>query len=224
MQRYQNALRALCQNWGYYPPSITEKAAVFGAIVTVVPLRDVNSANSRVQFYLSLPESTPYPDDGRFVLTTTVGMVALKTCEIIFYSLKGRLARLPRKARPDISSKHIHATAIEHLIKNKPQKVVKGCVRSAEHFRNAWHCMEQQSTSDCVHLSLVTVVEIVHRKRVQTSRELSCATRDVGEYRDEQDILVSILNTYAGGIAVKFKLLKEVHFKLRLPMVMKICR
>eukprot|EP00171_Calliarthron_tuberculosum_P023525 IDg23525t1 len=192
---------------GYYPPCTAEQAAVFGSEIEVEPLdaKHGNGASSRAQFYILRHESAPGADDRRFVLTTPAGMAAFQPCEILFRSLKERLARLPENDTPNVNSEHVHAMAVESLIKNTLKKVVRGCVRSAEHFRTAWLARAQSSNASGIPLSLSTVETLVREHRLQTREMTELALRDVGEYGSELDILVSMLNAYGGGIAVKFQ-------------------
>lgn len=92
-------------------------------------------------------------DKGRYALTTSAEMAALKPCETIFRSLIERLARINSFVAPGGSSKHIHTIGIEKLIQTTPNSVIRGFVRPLKHYINVWIARASASHSSHVLLS-----------------------------------------------------------------------
>lgn len=142
-------------------------------------------ASKRAQYYEMREESGFGTDDSRYVLMTPDGMAAFQPCEFVFSATKFRLARLPIEASTLTSTEHGIKAALEALLKSMPKKVVKGSLRAAEHFREAWLAGSHPSKSGEVSLSLQKVRELIYKNRLQLRSQRPRPNRDVGSYESE---------------------------------------
>lgn len=90
--------------------------------------------------------------------------------------------------------------------------VISGCVRFSEHFRNVSLARAQASWTSGELLSLESFEEIVRDHILIDRRNESRALRDIGDYQGEKDVLISMLNSYAAGITVRFQDMEASHF------------
>lgn len=124
-KQHHKAFRSIFQDWGYYPPSTVEQAALFRNEVNTVPLSAL-CAKRRAQFYFLRRESSFGAGNDIFLLMNSAGMTAYQICEYIFGSLKYRLTRLPTAAAAITTSFHGVKTALEELIIITSKNVVTG--------------------------------------------------------------------------------------------------
>lgn len=114
------------------------------------------------------------------------------------------MARLPLAASNATTTIHGVKTALELLITSTPKNVVKGCLRAAEHFREAWLARAQSASSGHAPLTLASVEELLKNNRLETGHQRTAPTRVVGSYQSELDILQSMINLHPGNVRVKF--------------------
>lgn len=202
---HHQALSNISKGHGFYPPCNAQQASLWGNAVPIEPLDadNNNGSLSRAQFYILRKETSPGADDGRYVLMTPPGMCAFQAAELLFKSCKDRLARVNTSFKPRCRVQRIHVQAIEKVLSTIPRSVVKGCLRSTEHFRQAWLAKSQAAVGGVQPLSFEDVEMLISKHKKETERP---TRRDVGSYSNEKDILLGMLSELGGAIQVRFKL------------------
>lgn len=136
---------------------------------------------------------------------TPAGVAPFQPCEYLFGTMKTRLARLPDIVDTKTTSIHGKRVAIENILRSTSKSVIKGCLRAAEHFREAWLVRAQSASSGGSPLSLEVVEELVRKSRAESNIQRPSQRRDVGTYQSELDILTAMLNEHKGILKVRFK-------------------
>lgn len=196
-------LANISKGFGYYPPCNSLQAALWKEQVAIDHLDPANNNGklSGVQYYVLREEKVVGADDARYVLLTPARMAAFQPCEIFFRSCKERMARVNTTFRQKSRVDRVHATAIERVIQRTPKSVVKGCLRSAEHFRHALLARSQVTSGGGSPLSLQDVEALLERHKLCGERR----RKDIDLYENEKDIL---------GMLAELGVASQVRFKL----------
>lgn len=137
---HHKALIQMAKRLVYYPLLDDSQTQTFGSAVPVELLsaQDSNGSAARAQYYVIREDSYPGADDGRYVLLTSARMSMFQPCECLFSSLKTRMARLPSTISNSSKVQLAYAIEVQNLIKSTRKEDVSSCIRSVEHYREAW--------------------------------------------------------------------------------------